>query len=82
MPAERERLGRVLAGCELRELPAAGGRRHHYFTAVLRDLIGNLWACADQHRDRDEAQACARAEYERRLAGGLSSGPARPPAVR
>jgi len=81
VPAERERLGRVLAGCELRELPAAGGRRHHYFTAVLRDLIGNLWACADQHRDRDEAQACARAEYERRLAGGLSSGPARPPAV-
>ncbi len=69
----------MLAGCELHEVPAAGGRRHHYFTAILRDLIGNLWACADEHADQDEAQACARTEYDRRLAAGLLSGQARRP---
>ena len=70
MPPKREQLGVVVAGCELRELPATGGRRHHYFTAVLRDLTGNLWACGDQHSDPAEAQSCARREYERRVGTG------------
>ena len=63
---KRERLGRIVCGCELRQSPAAGGRRHHHFTAVLRDLAGNIWECEHPHTDQDEAHECARAEYARR----------------
>lgn len=66
----RERLGQVQAGCELREEEAAGGRRHHYFRAVLRDLVGNVWECADHHVDQDAAHQCARAEFERQIGSG------------
>lgn len=72
--ARRERLGRVVCGCELREAPGTGGRRHHHYRAVLRDFVGNLWECEHEHADRDAAQECARAEYARRveLEGGDS----------
>jgi hypothetical protein len=69
-PDERERLGRVLAACELQEVPAPGSRRHHYFRAVLRDEIGNLWSCSDQHASQDEAHSCARDEHQRRVLAG------------
>jgi hypothetical protein len=75
--AERERLGRIVCGCELRESPATGGRRHHHFAAVLRDLAGNVWACEHRHTEQDDAHACARAEFERRapaLAKGAKAG--------
>jgi len=52
-----------VCGCELREAPAAGGRRHHHFTAVLRDFVGNVWECEHLHIDQDEAHKCAKAEY-------------------
>jgi len=68
--AERRILGRVQAGCELREVSVAGDHRHHYFTAVLRDYVGNVWQCSDHHADQDEAHRCARAEYERRVEFG------------
>jgi hypothetical protein len=61
--AGRERLGRIVCGCQLREAPATGGRRHHHFTAVLRDLAGNVWECEHRHTEQEEAHACARAEY-------------------
>jgi hypothetical protein len=57
----------VQAGCELRELPAEGGRRHHFFRAVLRDLIGNVWHCDDRHANQEEAHVCAKAELARRM---------------
>jgi len=63
---ERERLGRIVCGCELRESPATGGRRHHHFAAVLRDLAGNVWACEHSHSDQEDAHACARTEFARR----------------
>ena len=63
---ERERLGRIVCGCELREAPATGGRRHHHFAAVLRDQAGNIWVCEHRRAEQDEAHACARAEYARR----------------
>ena len=65
--ARRERIGQVQVGCELREEPAAGGRRHHYFRGVLRDVVGNLWICAHEHPQQDEAHACARIEFDRRV---------------
>jgi hypothetical protein len=68
--AERRALGRVQAGCELREVQVTGDHRHHYFTAVLRDYIGNVWQCADHHVDQDEAHRCAKAEFERRVEFG------------
>jgi len=74
---ERERLGRIVCGCELRESPATGGRRHHHFAAVLRDLAGNVWACEHRHTEQEDAHECARAEFERRapaLAKGAKVG--------
>ncbi len=68
--ARRDALGDVLAGCELKEISVPGAGRHHYFTAVLRDRIGNVWECEDHHADRDEAQGCARAEFARRVESG------------
>jgi hypothetical protein len=62
----RERLGRVVCGCELREVPAAGGRRHHHYTGVLRDFKGNVWECEHIHPQQEEAHECARAEHARR----------------
>jgi len=68
---KRERLGRIVCGCELRQAPATGGRRHHHFTAVLRDLAGNIWECEHPHADQDEAHECARVEYAQRTASAL-----------
>jgi len=67
LKAEHERLGRIVCGCELREAPASGGRRHHHFTAVLRDFVGNVWECDHLHIEQDEAHECARTEYSVRV---------------
>ncbi len=58
-------------GCELCEVPATGGRRHHYFAAVLRDLAGNVWKCSHQHVEQDEAHTCAKHEYAQQVGSGL-----------
>jgi hypothetical protein len=64
---KHERLGRIVCGCVLREAPAAGGRRHHHFTGVLRDLTGNIWECDHDHAEQDAAHECARVEHARRV---------------
>jgi PAS domain S-box-containing protein len=67
----REALGDIVAACELREGSRVGipGRPHHY-RSVLRDQIGNVWTCKHEHADQDDAHACAKAEYERRVESG------------
>jgi hypothetical protein len=61
-----ERLGPIVYGCVLREAHAAGGRRHHHYTGVLRDFKGNVWECEHTHPQQEEAHECARAEHARR----------------
>jgi len=36
-----------------------------FIAAVLRDLVGNVWVCGDRHSSADEAQLCAKTEFER-----------------
>jgi hypothetical protein len=67
---DRQVFGRVQTGCELREVPVAGDHRHHYFIAVLRDYVGNVWQCSDHHPNQDEAHLCAKAEFARRVEFG------------
>ena len=69
-PVPHERLGRVVCGCELREASATGGRRHHHYTSVLRDLAGNVWECEHLHPKQEDAHECARVEYARRTLTG------------
>jgi hypothetical protein len=61
-----ERLGPIVYGCVLREAHAAGGRRHHHYTGVLRDFKGNVWECEHLHPQQEEAHECARVEHARR----------------
>lgn len=63
-------LGDVVAGCVLREVAIAGPGRHHHYTGVLRDQIGNLWECYDHHTRQDQACECAALELARRVETG------------
>ena len=79
----RSVLGPVVVACELRQANVArSAGRPHYFRSVLRDQIGTLWECEHQHQDQDDAHACAKVEYERRIeAGELISRRRRPSQV-